>query len=106
MRSILFGMLLFAVALPFCARGDAKYYRYSDDRQLYYTRDGYIYRYSDDHKIYYFRDDYIYRYSDDRKLYYIRNDYVYRYSDDHKILYYRGDDLKLIVFMIIRLVDM
>lgn len=30
----------------------------------------------------------------------------YRYSDDRPILYFRGDDLKLIVFMIVRLTDM
>ena len=75
--------------LPLCARGDAKYYRYSDDRQLYYTR-----------------ENRIYRYSDDRQLYYIRDNKIYRYSDDRQILYYRGEDFKLTVFMVLMLADM
>ena len=57
MRSAFFGFLLFAVLLPLCARGDAKYYRYSDDRQLYYTRDDRIYRYSDDRQVLYYRGE-------------------------------------------------
>ena len=115
--------LLFVAALPASLRGDAKYYRYQDDRQicytrenriyryqddrqLYYIRENRVYRYQDDRQLYYFRDNRIYRYQDDRQLYYIRENRIYRYQDDRQILYYRGDDPKLAVFMILMLADM
>ena len=101
-RIVLLG-IMFA---PAFLEGAARYYRYSDDKQLYYTREGRIYRYSDDRQIYYFRDKRIYRYSDDRQLYYIRDNRIYRYSDNKQILYYRGEDFKLTVFMVLMLVDM
>ncbi len=88
-RSAFLWLLLVVAALPWSLRGDAKYYRCSDDRQLYYTR-----------------DDRIYRYSDDRQVYYLRDNRVYRYSDDRQVLYYRGEDLKLTVFMVLMLADM
>ena len=89
-KTMLFAVLLLSAFIaPAALRADAKYYRYSDNRQLYYTS-----------------DDYICRYSDNRKLYYIKNNRIYRYSDNRQILYYTGEDLKLTVFMILMLVDM
>ena len=99
-------VLLGTVFAPAFLEGAARYYRYSDDKQLYYTRDGRIYRYSDDKQLFYMRDKRIYRYSDDKQLYYIRDNRIYRYSDDKQILYYRGEDFKLTVFMVLMLVDM
>ena len=50
-------VLAAAVMLPLSLRGDAQYYRYSDGRQVYYTRDNCIYRYSDGRKVFYFRGE-------------------------------------------------
>ena len=81
--------LLAAVVMPLALRADAKYYRYSDNRQLYYT---------DSNRIY--------RYSDNRQVYYLDRNRVYRYSDNRQILYYDGHDLKLTVFTVLMLADM
>ncbi len=51
-------ILLAAMALlPRVALGDAQYYRYSDGRQLYYTRDNCIYRYSDGRQVLYYQGE-------------------------------------------------
>ena len=50
-------VLLGIVFAPAFLEGAARYYRYSDDKQLYYTRDGRIYRYSDDKQILYYRGE-------------------------------------------------
>ena len=46
-----------AVMLPLSLRGDAQYYRYSDGRQVYYTRDNCIYRYSDGRQVLYYQGE-------------------------------------------------
>lgn len=61
-RSMLCGVAFaVAAAVPLCVRADAKYYRYSDHRQLYYIENNRIYRYSDHRQILYYDGD-------DRKL--------------------------------------
>ena len=86
MKSIL---LLIAVLAACTAFADAKYYRYSDNRQLYYTE-----------------NNRIYRYNDNRQLYYMENNRIYRYSDNKQVLYYEGEDFKLLRFTILMLADM
>ena len=49
--------LLAAVVMPLALRADAKYYRYSDNRQLYYTDRNRIYRYSDNRQILYYEGE-------------------------------------------------
>ena len=105
-RALLFTMLVAATVMPAILCADAKYYRYSDNRQLYYTENNRIYRYSDNRQLFYIENGRIYRYSDNRQLYYIENDRIYRYSDNRQVLYYDGDDLKLTVFMVLMLADM
>ena len=106
MRKLLIPALLFCSLWTVILRGDAKYYRYRDNRQLYYTEQGKIYRYSDNQQLYYFRNDAIHRYRDNRKLYYFEDDKIYRYSDNRQILFYRGEDPKLVRIMILMLADM
>ena len=106
MRKLLIPTLLFCSLWAAILRGDARYYRYRDNRQLYYTELGKIYRYSDNRQLYYYRDDALYRYRDNRKLYCFEDGKVYRYSDNRQILYYRGEDPKLVRIMILMLTDM
>ena len=57
-KFVLFWMVLLGVMLtPEFLGAAAKYYRYSDDKQIYYTREGRIYRYSDDKQILYYRGE-------------------------------------------------
>ena len=87
-KTVFFWIVLLGVLLaPGFLRAEAKYYRYSDDKQLYYTRGGRIYRYSDDKQLYYMRENRIYRYSDDKQLLYMRENRIYRYRDDKQIFY-------------------
>ena len=103
---LFFAVLVAAIVMPALLRADAKYYRYSDNRQLYYTENNRIYRYSDNRQLYYIQRNRVYRYSDNRQLYYMENSRIYRYSDNRQVLYYDGDDLKLTVFMVLMLADM
>ena len=57
-RSMIWGIvLLAAVVVPLASRADAKYYRYSDNRLLYYTENDRIYRYSDNRPVLYYDGD-------------------------------------------------
>ena len=54
---LFFAVLVAAVVMPALLRADAKYYRYSDNRQLYYTENNRIYRYSDNRQLLYYDGD-------------------------------------------------
>ena len=105
--------ILILIVLVLCCstavslHAECKFYRYSDNHQLFYTKDraiyhngskiyyltddGYICRYSDNKKIYYQKDDYIYRCTDNNRCFYIKGSYLYRYSDNKALYKFDGN---------------
>lgn len=87
--------IIFVLVLVLCCMGtvslsaECKFYRYSDNRQLFHTKDRAIYH--NGSKIYYLTDDaYICRSSDNKRIYYQKNDDIYRCTNNSKCFYFKG----------------
>ena len=107
-KSVLSAVLFFAVALPLCLCGDARYFRGGGKEQIFYTRGDTIYRYPEgdplyridkscvcrcgnSRLIYRFEKDCLVRVSDGRRLYILRDGKVIRCTDGKDLYRFDGE---------------